>query len=384
MYIIINYLNVKNIRLATGFFLTAFLVLNSGLSGQSSHIAVGNRQIEFPDIPGFKTLVCDFHMHTVLSDGHVWPSIRVEEAQRDGLDAISITDHIEYQPHREDIPHPDRNRSYQLALRSAEESDLIVINGAEITRAMPPGHANAIFLEDVNALNREDVWEVFREARQQEAFIFWNHPHWTAQRPDGIATLMDMHGQLITEGLINGIEVVNDMTYSDEALQIALDHNLTIMGTSDIHGLVDWQFGIPEGGHRPVTLVFAGDKTPEAIKEALFQGRTAVWFKNFLVGQSDYIIPLIRKSLTVTPGKKKEVLTVWIKNTSDADYTVENLTDYTFHANADVFTLGAHRTTVLRVKTGEPLNTVDLKFRILNAVTAPGEHPEITWTISPE
>ncbi|MGM0475299.1 MAG: Sb-PDE family phosphodiesterase, partial [Bacteroidota bacterium] len=25
-----------------------------------------------------------------------------------------------------------------------------------------------------------------------------------------------------------------------------------------------------------------------------------------------------------------------------------------------------------------------LKFRILNAVTAPGKHPEITWTISPE
>jgi len=44
---------------------------------------------------------------------------------------------------------------------------------------------------------------------------------------------------LIRDGLLQGIEVVNDTTYSDEALQIALDYNLTILGTSDIHGIVD-------------------------------------------------------------------------------------------------------------------------------------------------
>ena len=92
-----------------------------------------NRKIEFPDIPGYKTLICDFHQHTVFSDGNVWPSIRVQEAIKDGLDAISITDHIEYQPHSEDIPHPDRNRSYQVAIEAAKNKSLIVINGSEIT-----------------------------------------------------------------------------------------------------------------------------------------------------------------------------------------------------------------------------------------------------------
>jgi len=372
---------MKKQTIIAGYLIPIILAGAINAIAQEGTYPLEERIIEFPDIPGFKTLICDLHMHTVFSDGHVWPSIRVEEALEDGLDAISITDHIEYQPHLADIPHPDRNRSYQVALRLAGERGLIVVNGAEITRDMPPGHANAIFLEDVNALNREDVMEVFREARRQGAFVFWNHPHWTAQRPDGMATLTNMHRQLISEGLISGIEVVNELTYSDEALQIALDHNLTILGTSDIHGLVDRKFRIPEGGHRPVTLVFAREKSPEALKEALFDGRTAVWFKNILVGNPDFLVPLIRESLTFTPQGKNEVQTVLVENSSDADYIVENLSEYTFHTHADVLTLKAHETTVIRVKTREALSSFNLRFRILNALVAPANHPEIIWTV---
>ena len=72
----------------------------------------------------------------------------------------------------------------------------------------------------------------------------WNHPHWTSQQTDGIAKVSEMHKKLFNEGIISGIEVVNDKTYSDEAIQIALDYNLTMMGTSDIHGLIDWQYKV--------------------------------------------------------------------------------------------------------------------------------------------
>ena len=44
-------------------------------------------EIRFPDILGYKTLNCDFHMHTVFSDGSVWPTVRVDEAWREGLTA---------------------------------------------------------------------------------------------------------------------------------------------------------------------------------------------------------------------------------------------------------------------------------------------------------
>ena len=232
------------ILLFLGFLSVSFLTI-----GQHHSHTLG-RKISFPDVPGYKTITTDFHIHSVFSDGTVWPTVRVAEALLDGLDAISLTEHLEYQPHKADIPHPDRNRAYAIALDHAKDHDLMIIPGSEITRRMPPGHSNAIFIKDANALLKDDSVEVFNEAKKQGAFIFWNHPNWISQRSDGIATLTELHQQLIKDGKLHGIEVVNEMTYSDEALQIALDNNLTIMGTSDIHGLIDWQFEVPRGGHR--------------------------------------------------------------------------------------------------------------------------------------
>jgi 3',5'-nucleoside bisphosphate phosphatase len=353
------------------------LLLSGALRAQIADPDIPARAIQFPDIPGFVTLKCDLHMHSVLSDGSVWPNIRVEEALRNGLDAISITDHIEYQHHIADIPHPDRNRSYELARRAAEGTGLMVIPGTEITRSMPPGHFNAIFIKDVNKLNQEDVMEVFREARKQGAFVFWNHPHWTAQRPDGVATLTDMHRELLKEGLFSGIEVYNEDTYSKEAFKLAQEYNLTLLGNSDVHGLVDWSYQVPDGGHRPVTLVFAKEKTPEAMQKALENRQTVVWFDNNLVGNPDFLVPLITESLEVQKEGRGPVPSVLIHNRSDADFVVENQSDYSLHNFAPVFILKAHETTKVMVKTLEELDTFDLKFKVLNAFSSPAEQADI-------
>jgi hypothetical protein len=365
-------------------FLTLFTLLVTGsllVFAQETKSFASKRIIEFPDIPGYRTLKCDFHMHTVFSDGSVWPDIRVQEALQDGLDAISITDHIEYQNKAKDIPHPDRNRGYEIARAAARGSGLIVINGAEITRSMPPGHANAIFLKDVNRLNQEDVMEVFREARRQDAFVFWNHPHWTDQQPNGIVPLAPMHLDLFSEGLISGIEIYNEYTYSDEALQIALDHGLTLMGNSDIHGLIDYQFSVPEGGHRPVTLVFATEKSEQAIREALDRGRTAVWFDNTLVGDPAYLAPLVTSSVKAMKKGSGPVQEVVFENSSDADYIFENRSEYTLHNKASVFIVKAHDRTSIFVKTVEELDAFTLRFGVLNTFTSPGSHTEIEFRL---
>ncbi len=361
-------------------------VVADAARAQPHHHHHAERVIDFPDVPGYLTLKTDLHIHTVFSDGSVWPDIRVEEAVRDGLDAIAMTDHLEYQPHRDDIPHPDRNRSFQVAVEEAEGSDLIVINGSEITRSMPPGHANAVFIEDANPLLQDDPLAVFREARRQDAFIFWNHPAWTAQAPTGVATLTEMHHQLIDEGLLNGIEVVNELTYSDEALQIALDHGLTILGTSDIHGLIDWQYDVPHG-HRPVTLVFATERSADGLKEALMEGRTAVWFDDMLIGREEWIAPLITASVTVDSAAYQEdtsVLDVYLGNGSDAEFVLANRSDFGFHAHGELVRVKPNGTTRLQVKTGESLDALALPFEVLNAVTAPNEHPVVTLEISVE
>lgn len=360
------------------FHLFFFLLGLSALFGQHHHSH--GRAIQFPDVPGFQTLTCDFHQHTVFSDGSVWPDIRVEEALKDGLDAVSMTDHIEYQPHKDDIPHPDRNRSYEVARDHAKNHDLLVIRGSEITRSMPPGHANAIFIEDANKLMDEDARSVFEEANRQGAFVFWNHPNWISQASDGIARLTEMHVQLIKDDLLHGIEVVNDLTYSDEALQIALDNDLTIMGTSDIHGLVDWQYKVPEGGHRPITLVFAEDKTPESIREALFAGRTVAYFDDLLVGKEEHLLPLLMASLSLesaTYVRESSVCAVEIKNQSDAMMTLQNRSEYNLHAHGDVFRIPAHETITIEVKTLERLDSFSLQLDVLNAIKAPQSHPQV-------
>ena len=361
-------------------FVVAFSVFSLFTDAQDHSHAMG-RKLKFPDIAGYKTLKCDFHQHTVFSDGSVWPDIRVQEALMDGLDAISLTEHLEYQPHKDDIPHPDRNRSYNIAVKEAANHDLIIVKGSEITRRMPPGHNNAIFISDPNKLLVDDSIQVFRDAKKQGAFIFWNHPQWTPQRKDGMATLTDVHRLLIREKLLDGIEVVNGSMYSDEALQIALDNNLTIMGTTDIHKLVDWDFKIPQGGHRPLTLVFAKERNEASIKDALMNRRTVAVFKNLLIGRDEFLVPLIESSLKVTSAKyigRYNVLGLEIENLSSVEIILQNQTGYTFHNNNEIVTLKAGEKTTIEVKTIERKADVSLKFNVLSAVNAPNKHPSIT------
>ncbi|MDH3650698.1 MAG: Sb-PDE family phosphodiesterase [Saprospiraceae bacterium] len=351
---------------------------------QEAHTHVHGREIVFPDIEGYRTLKCDFHIHTVFSDGYVWPTIRVEEAVKDGLDAIALTEHIEYQPWSDDISHPDRNRSFEIATELATAFDLIVVHGAEITRDLPPGHANAIFITDANKLVLEDSIEAYREAKRQGGFIFWNHPNWIRQQPDGKATLSELHKMLLAEDLLDGIEVVNDITYSDEALQIALEQQITIMGTSDIHNLVDWKFDIANGGHRPITLVFARERNSEAIKDALIARRTVVWYRNLLVGETTFLKPLVEASIRVKDVSYEgpsSVALVQLENVSDATFLLRNQGAFNFHTTADVISLPAHERTQIQVKTGEQMESFRLYFEVLNAIVAPSKHLDFSLQI---
>ena len=343
-----------------------------------------SRMISFPDIKGFKTIVCDLHTHTVFSDGSVWPNIRIQEALKDGLDAIAITEHIEYQSHKEDIPHLDRNRSYELSRKYAEKSELMVIAGTEITKSMPPGHSNAIFVKDVNKIMHDNYMDAHLAARKQGAFIFWNHPHWIGQRKDGSVKLYEEVKDLIDKNLLHGIEVTNERTYSDQAIQVALDHNLTMLGTSDVHGFVDWDYNIPHGGHRPVTLVFSKRKNLKDLKRSLFQGRTAVWYNNLLIGKSEWIKPLLEASIKIDSAgyySSYELGVVKIKNVSDARFVLKNVSEYDFYQNSDLIEIDPHSTKQIAIVSGKNLSNFDLEFEVLNAVIAPSIHPTIRLRI---
>jgi hypothetical protein len=412
------------------------VVLSLALTASSP--AADERAIQFPDIPGYRTLKGDFHQHTTFSDGKVWPHVRVEESVRDGLDAMAITDHLEWQPHRRDLPHPDRNRPFEIARdaaslpaglsegdywiieqyrggredqvkaqttlaarpigseKEAGPQDILVVPGVEITRNMPLGHVNALFIKDANRLLDPDPLVVLREASAQGAFLVWNHP-WSLNRgagADGVARQTDYHRQLMDEQLIHGIEVVNTDTFSEEALQIALERKLTIMGCSDIHGLVDWVYPTRKK-HRPVTLVFAREKTLSSLHEALREQRTAVWFNNTLIGRAEWLEPLIKAALQVRslgykPDRRRfsiqdrpdtSLLDIEIANSSDAAFILRNATAYKIATEGEVFTVPPHSAIKLTVLTRERIPTAPLSFEILNATTAPGQHPTVNWTV---
>ena len=234
-------------------------------------------EIEIPDFDGYQTLKCDFHIHTVLSDGYVWPTVRVQEAWREGLDAIAITDHLEYRPHKK-IVVSDHNESFNIAKKEGDKYGMIVIKGAEITRKKPLGHLNALFITDANALDVKDPLEAIDIARAQGGYILWNHPGW----PDNNSTIYDVHAELLKAGKIDAYEVYNHMESYPLTFDWFAQYNIAPMANTDVHGTIEGDYG--SGAMRPLTLVFAKERTEAAIREALDARRTAALFFGNLVG----------------------------------------------------------------------------------------------------
>ena len=212
-------------------------------------------------------------------------------------------------------------------------------------------------------------------ANEQGAFVFWNHAWWASDFPNGIPKVSDFNLENMKAGLLHGIEIANGKDYSEEAFQIALDNNLTLMGSSDVHNLIDWDYEPHKGGHRPVTLVFAKERSIESIKEALFDRRTVVWFKNWLLGREAHLQPLLEALLFVEGASYGygEILMVKIVNDSDCDFHLRNLSSYGLHHRASNFTMPQHSTQTLMVRTGEKLESISLEFEVLNALVGPDQ-----------
>ncbi len=359
----------------------ALAMTGSALAHEGRHVA---RKMDFPvSASGAKILAVDLHTHSVFSDGKVWPTIRVEEALRDGLAGLAITEHLEYQPHAADIPHPDRNRSYNLA--KAEAADrLLIIPGAEITREMPPGHVNAVFITDANALRRDNPEDAIRTANAQGGFVFWNHPYWIRQQADGIARLLPFHKALISQKQLHGIEVANGADYSESAFRIALENNLAIVGTSDVHGLIDWDYDLPHG-HRTVTLVLAADGSSQAIRKALGENRTAAWYRESLIGRAPVLEEIVRSSLTLEAGgyvQKSRVLSAVLKNASPVRYLLRVRSPQALYTSTDVVTVPPFGQTEIQVTGGVTPSALALEFEVLNSLIAPRQPLVLTLTPS--
>lgn len=290
--------------------------------------------INIPNVNGLTVLKCDFHMHTVFTDGHVWPNVRVQEAWKEGLDAISFTEHVEYKPHEADVK-PGNLRPHELAKNLAAENNLILIKGTEVTRNTPPGHFNALFIQDDKNLVVDRANELDEKAIQavvdQNAFIFWNHPGWKATQIKGSYEWIPFVEKMYQDKNLHGIEVVNGFGFHKKALDWAIDRNLTIIGNTDIHNLIAHDYDIErEGVHRTMTLVMAKDRSAASIREALEKGNTVAWSSNYLFGKEENVKALFNACVSFSApyyekkNQKGEVTKYYeLSNKSDLYFELE-------------------------------------------------------------
>jgi histidinol phosphatase-like PHP family hydrolase len=324
-------------------------------------LSAQKKVINLPNLPGYITLKCDFHMHTVFSDGDVWPIYRVDEAWKDGLDVIAISDHLEYQPKQNYIK-TDHNAAWNIAGGRAAERNIILLHSTEITRSMPPGHLNALFVTDATPIDLADDFEAVEAAVSQGAFIQWNHPGWKSQEKDGIPKIYDIHKKLFDKGYIHGIEFFNETEYYPNILSWCKEKDLAVTANSDIHGIISESYGHTT---RPMTLVYAKERTEESLKEAMFDARTIAYFNNSLAGPEELLHQFFDAAISVGEVYHENENYKWIEvlNNCDIPFILIEGPD----GVSSSFVLEANTITTVRVsKAKDPL----LVFRVKNVLTA--------------
>ena len=285
-------------------------------------------EIYIPQVNGMNFYKADLHIHTIYSDGDVTPDMRVLEAWYDGLDAIAITDHMEYRRIeremmaymgkyiREDIRKegpvntnimrqgPDANGilvdfnvAYESAAKKARDFGLLVIRGVEVTRKHN-GDYNAIFTTDNNAIYDPDLAQTLRNARAQGAFVFHNHPDYDKNNAN---TLTNVANGLYEQGLIDGVEVANGRKTWAYLYSHAVEGGYTPMANSDAHEYIYWKYGrscdhdIPR--YRNMNLILADALTVDDLRDALKAGNSIAYSNNNLVGKCDLLKALFTASV---------------------------------------------------------------------------------------
>jgi len=353
--------------------------------------------IAIPDLKGYVTLKCDFHMHTVFSDGTVWPTVRVDEAYLEGIDAISITDHI-YPANSRRVRLQEvetltnfsfkgltHNIAYELAQPVAKERGIILIMGSEITHSMPPGHSNAIFLTNSDELAKPDWMDSFRAAKAQNAFFFWCHPGRVADQPDTTLWWPE-HSRLLQEGMMHGLEVVNggSQGYSADAHRWALEKKLTLIGNSDIHAPMP---PFASGQHRVMTLAFAKERTAESIREALIERRTAIYWKEYVIGEEKYLKELFDNAVEWKIDKTNDGVLVTVRNNSDLTFHLRKTSHdprLTYFRNTAVepYTIKPQGVQTFTVRLNDGIKSGDVNFIIENFLVEPSKGMRYTLKVS--
>jgi len=295
-------------------------------------------EIILPEVNGFKAIKTDLHVHTFFSDGNIAPAYRVTEGWRDGLDAIAITDHIEYRPTEKQMKKflrtqaeevkdgynfnftSDLNYSVSLAKDKAEQMGITLIPGCEITRnPVETGHFCALFTSDNNLIPDEDPLVSVRNAKKQGAMVQINHPGWRNKSNEFTVVAK----AALKENLVDGVEVFNSPEFYPDVIEKGVRMGLYIAGNTDIHGISSDSHRL-YGVFRNMTIVFANDNSLGNIREGLENKRTIAYSYGDIAGSESLLKDFFKAAveIKVLYTDSKGAKQVQITNKSSFYYTL--------------------------------------------------------------
>ena len=322
-YICQKYMMMKRILLIAGLILSSYGINaqtyykdaeNPEIYRHAEVLEMCRKEIILPQVNGYNVYKADLHTHTIFSDGQVNPVFRMDEAWEDGLDIIAVTEHLEYRPYENNLVEytqkynkgkydkavnnrigskaPDKNGimvdlnySVSQAKIAAKKHNLILIPGIEITRdGATVGHFNALFTKDNNTIYDPDPVQSVRNANAQGALVMHNHPGW--KRTDLVPTQTE--ATIYAEGLVDGIEVMNSNDFYPGIIDRAREKNFFVAANTDVHGSTARDYRLL-GYDRPMTLVFAKERTLDAVREALESRRTLAYGYNTVCGDEQLL-----------------------------------------------------------------------------------------------
>lgn len=360
-----------------------------------------NRRTEvvLPQIKGFNCYKCDFHIHTSYSDGRVNPAGRVVEAWMDGLDVIAITDHYEgrsgernffkvinpYFEDQEPIKYQsakkaktvkaDFNAIHQEAVNQLEKSGypMLLIKGCEMARnAETHGHFNALFLQDINGLYDEDLAVALRKVKDQGGIVVHNHPAWRRKTSEKT----EFHQQVYGEGLVDGVEVANGVTFYPHIVRRCIDEKLAMFGNTDEHAMTAHRYG-QAGIHRTMTIVLAKELTEKAIKDAILKCRTIAYSGGYLIGDEPWLVELLNASVDCR-------LTKVDKKTNEHIYMLTNHSSIPLRLRRGktIFPLEPFKPLVVSIgKDKQGVEAAQPLFSVENMWVADYKHPKVVLEI---
>lgn len=386
--------------------LLSILVASASASAQSFYVDAKNpemvhpseardahrKEIIIPQVNGFNVYKADLHTHTMYSDGQVLPKYRIREAWQDGLDIIAVTEHVEYRPVEEDLVKyldkytdkkrkeavnhriiseaatkdgimVDLNTAVQISQKLAKSYGLTVIPGLEITRdANEIGHFNALFTTDNNLIYDPDPYQAILNAKAQNALIQHNHPGWRRTK----LGFSEWQKKVYGEGLVDGVEVVNGDEIYPGIVDRCVKDGMYITANTDIHATTAADYRV-YGNDRPMTLVFAKDKSLESVREALEAQRTLALAFNNLWGADQLLKDLFLACVKVEQlSGNKYVLT----NISSIPFVLQQKGSNRVHLDPST-----------SIFMSVPKNGNSLNFTVVNMWNGAESNPDIEITV---